>query len=41
MLLPDTIAMVETNGVTISVVVADITTLPLDAIVNAANTSTK
>ena len=37
--LPDPIAMVETNGVTISVVVADITTLPLDAIVNAANTS--
>jgi O-acetyl-ADP-ribose deacetylase (regulator of RNase III) len=36
---PAPIAMVETNGVMLSVVIADITTLPVDAIVNAANTS--
>ena len=39
MSLPSPIAMVETNGVILSIVVADITTLPVDAIVNAANTS--
>jgi O-acetyl-ADP-ribose deacetylase (regulator of RNase III) len=37
--LPAPIAMVETNGVMLSVIVADITTLPVDAIVNAANRS--
>ena len=31
--------MVETNGVMLTVIVADITTLPVDAVVNAANTS--
>jgi O-acetyl-ADP-ribose deacetylase (regulator of RNase III) len=36
---PAPIAMVETNGVMLSAIVADITTLPVDAIVNAANTS--
>jgi len=37
--LPVPAAMVETNGVMLSVIVADITTLPVDVIVNAANAS--
>src|SRR6188768_2818865 len=37
--LPAPAALVETNGVMLSVIVSDITTLPVDAIVNAANTS--
>ena len=39
MSLPAPLAMVDTNGVMLSVIVADITTLPVDAIVNAANAS--
>ena len=37
--LPTPSAMIDVGPVTVSVIVADITTLPLDAIVNAANTS--
>jgi O-acetyl-ADP-ribose deacetylase (regulator of RNase III) len=39
MVLAAPTAMVEVGPVTLSVIVADITTLPLDAIVNAANNS--